>query len=70
MVSRDEMRRMAWSYDTTVSRAFRRALGGKAPRDGRRRATVAHDQRHDPRFRGVRACMRDTASPMDCRGLR
>lgn len=70
MVSRDEMRRMAWGYDTTVSRAFRRALGGNAPREVRGRAVAAHDRARDPRFRGVRECMRDTRSPMDCRGLR
>lgn len=70
MISRDEMRRLAWCYDTTVSRAFRRALGGARPREVLGRAAVAHDRARDPRFRGVRECMRDTASPMDCRGLR
>ena len=67
MVTRDEMRRMARMYDTTVSRAFRLALGvagGAAPKAGRRRRRRRCRGR-GPTVHEVRECMRDTRSPMD-----
>ncbi len=61
---------MAWGHDTQVAHAFRRALGGVAPQASRGHAPSPVAAAHDPRFDGVRRCMADTASPMDCRGLR
>lgn len=68
MVSREEMRRMAWSHGTQVALAFRRALGGVPPR-GAVKARPGRTEAPDMRYVEVRRCFRNERSPMDGPGL-